>query len=439
MTTTIVKTIGTGGDYATPQAWNNAAPADLTAVDQIWQGQLLNQAFSGSGVQLVISGSVSSATCYKELITAPGASWRDQSGVRTSPFAFNVTAGASITSTSTAGQAAVQVNEANARIGKFQIRNTDLGATSPALEVLNSSTTIQIDSVITESYNTVAASLYRAKASNCLFISRAGNVLVTVDAGCEIHSSTIVRPSDKTVSPYGINANNQSGLIFKNTVVLGATATYVNMGGATATSCATSASSPPTGFTTVPYTTATVTNLVSTTLDMRLPVGSALIDAGTTDATISLDASGVSRPQGTNPDIGAWEYSTPASILSGTVVSDDTLPAGTISSSSSGLTGNVTLDATSPAGVLGLAPGVLTSQPLRNNFGTLLANVTGVIVNVYGASNGAYVTRQTGLTSNSSGVVIMADAALTPGISYAYEVDLSVASLGRRLPVGVAA
>jgi len=172
---------------------------------------------------------------------------------------------------------------------------------------------------------------------------------------------------------------------------------------------------------------------------MRLPVGSALIDAGTTDATISLDASGVSRPQGTNPDIGAWEYSTPASILSGTVVSDDTLPAGTISSSSSGLTGNVTLDATSPAGVLGLAPGVLTSQPLRNNFGTLLANVTGVIVNVYGASNGAYVTRQTGLTSNSSGVVIMADAALTPGISYAYEVDLSVASLGRRLPVGVAA
>jgi hypothetical protein len=441
MTTTIVKTIGTGGDYSTPQAWEDAAPADLTAVDQIWQGQLLNQAFSGTGVQLVIAGSTTSATQYKELTCAAGASWRDNASVRSSAFAFNASAGASITSTSTAGQAAVQLNEANARLTKVQVRNTDLVSNSAAVDVLNSSGGIRLDSVIAQAANAQASALYRSKSFNCLFISLGGqSFIATIDTTGEIHSSTLVRPSDKTVATYGLNSNYATGVLVKNTALLGCTTTASNQGGVTFTTCATSAAIPPTGAVTVALSTANVTNTVSGTLDMRPPSGSALIDAGTTDATITTDATGISRPQGTNPDIGAWEYTAPASGITGNVTADDAVAAGSFVSVSSGLSGNITADNAVAAGVLGQLPGVLTTPPIKNNTGsTLLASVTGIAVNVYSASTGLFVTRQTGLTSNSSGTVTITDASLTPGASYAYEIDLSAAGLGRRLPVGVAA
>jgi len=69
---------------------------------------------------------------------------------------------------------------------------------------------------------------------------------------------------------------------------------------------------------------------------------------------------------------------------------------------------------------------------LKNNTGTVLANETGVIVNVYDQTSGVLVLHKTGQTSNASGIVTVADAVLTPGTTYAYEVVLTSA---RRLPV----
>ena len=46
---------------------------------------------------------------------------------------------------------------------------------------------------------------------------------------------------------------------------------------------------------------------------------------------------------------------------------------------------------------------------------------------------------QTGLTSSGAAVLTITDAALVPGTTYAYEVDLTASSLGRILPTGTAA
>lgn len=75
-------------------------------------------------------------------------------------------------------------------------------------------------------------------------------------------------------------------------------------------------------------------------------------------------------------------------------------------------------------------PGFNT-PPLKNNTGTLLSGQTGVIVNVYNPTTGALVLHKTGLTSDGSGVVSVADAALSAATTYAYEVVLTTA---RRLP-----
>lgn len=77
--------------------------------------------------------------------------------------------------------------------------------------------------------------------------------------------------------------------------------------------------------------------------------------------------------------------------------------------------------------------GIITTPALKNNTGTLLASETSITVNVYHATTGALIVQKTGLTSNASGIVVIADALIVAGTSYAYEPVLSGGR--RRLPV----
>ena len=69
--------------------------------------------------------------------------------------------------------------------------------------------------------------------------------------------------------------------------------------------------------------------------------------------------------------------------------------------------------------------GTITTPVMKNNTGTVLANETGVIVNVYNASTGVLSVQKTGQTSNASGVVTISDALIVPATTYAYEVVLT--------------
>ena len=95
MTTTVVKTIGTGGDYSTLQAWEDAAPANLVSADQVWEGRVLNNLSSGSTI-LTISGSTSDATRFKHLTAAPGVSFRDHANKLTNPLRADNTKGVEV-------------------------------------------------------------------------------------------------------------------------------------------------------------------------------------------------------------------------------------------------------------------------------------------------------------------------------------------------------
>lgn len=126
--------------------------------------------------------------------------------------------------------------------------------------------------------------------------------------------------------------------------------------------------------------------------------------------------------------------------ISGSATLGDITASGTLAPQpDSSLSGSATLGDITASGALGVAPGIITTPVLKNNTGTILASVSGVVANVYHPTTGALVVRKTGLSSDGSGIVTITDAALIPGTSYVYEIDLSAASLGRRLPVGIAA
>lgn len=85
-------------------------------------------------------------------------------------------------------------------------------------------------------------------------------------------------------------------------------------------------------------------------------------------------------------------------------------------------------------GVTGAAG--FATPSLKNNTGTVLANLSGLTINVYNRTTGALVVQLTGMSSSAAGVVSINDAALVGGTSYAYEVVTP--SSGRRLPLATA-
>ena len=126
-------------------------------------------------------------------------------------------------------------------------------------------------------------------------------------------------------------------------------------------------------------------------------------------------------------------------VLSGGVTLDDLGVSGGMSTGASDLSGGATLGDLSASGTLGTPPGVITTPVLKNNAGTILASVSGIVANIYHPTTGVLIVRKTDLSSNGSGIVTITDALLASGTTYAYELDLSATTQGRRLPTGVAA
>jgi hypothetical protein len=76
--------------------------------------------------------------------------------------------------------------------------------------------------------------------------------------------------------------------------------------------------------------------------------------------------------------------------------------------------------------------GRITTPPIKNNTGTVLANISGWTAYVYNATTRALVTTVTGLTTSATGVLTIDHASIVTGTNYRYDVDH--ATYGCRLP-----
>lgn len=123
MATTITKTIGTTGrNYSTLQAWEDAAPANLVTADEIWRGEAYNDSQFTAGV--ILSGSTTDATRYKELTVASGQSFQDSANVRTNALTYNQSNGVGIYITS-GYEYGISIVEDASRASRFQIKSTN--------------------------------------------------------------------------------------------------------------------------------------------------------------------------------------------------------------------------------------------------------------------------------------------------------------------------
>lgn len=318
MTTTVVKTIGSGGDYTSLQAWNDAAPASLVTADQVWQGNCLAgfTPSGGSSTLLAISGSTSDATRYKLLTTASGASFRDNASAETNPLKFDSSMGVGL-SANGYHTPTIAVSEAYARITKLQVENQGSNS-EPAVSITG--TNVRIDGCILEGSaapDVLEISGSNPVVTNTLILSRASSP-TSVIALSGVVGGTFVNDTVVVVSDKAPSSSNLLKLTYSNSIVAKNCAFFggaiPNNGNIAYTTCFNDQASPPTGVTHVAYDTSTGSGFQGTTdsaRDFRIKSTSAMKDTGTTDSTNAAnDIVGTARPAGTAYDVGAWEFAT---------------------------------------------------------------------------------------------------------------------------------
>lgn len=444
MATTVVKTIGTGGDYSTVQAWEDACPADLVAADQIWQGQLKNQEFVASSV-LTVSGQTADSTRYVELTTEAGASFADHANKATNPLRYDASVGAAIRGTGS-WVTTVGINTGYTRLTKLQI----YGAGANSIVVHNNGGTI--DRCIVEQAQAREALFSDGSMNviNSVIIARAAHHGVASAFGGTIYGCTFIGSGGGS---NGIR-NNYGTFTVKNTYVGGFGATTGAGGTKSVSNSYTSESGPPSGWSgTVALSTSTFENVTFTTHDYRLKSGSGLINVGADEASYTTDIIGTARSSGSY-DVGAWEFASsgPTSAITATTansvgsLTSKSSPLSSIAATTASLAAawsstvgvESAIAATTAAAVGALTStgstgnGTFTSEVLRDNTGTIVASKALNHVALYNDTTGALVVRKTGLSTNGSGIFTFTDAAITAGTTY--RVDWEDVDGRRRMP-----
>lgn len=313
MPTTVTSTIGTGGDYTTVQAWEDASPANLVTDDKIWKGLCKNQEFSVAGTALTVSGSTVDSTRYKELTTDTGASFRNNANVQTNALRYNSANGAAIKSTNSYATCIV-VSENYFRISNLQVAATGAPGTSITA---SGRTGVVCDGCIVESNSAAGMTWYGSSAvlSNTLVIQRRGtgssNYVITFGNGGTVVNCTLVGPSDLATKPANaFGGVNYGSATLKNTAVFGCTALEDSSTTFTYSGNATDLASPPSGWTGSLTYSSQFQTVTTASSDFRLKSGANLIDACTADTTLApIDIAGTTRATGASQaDIGAWEF-----------------------------------------------------------------------------------------------------------------------------------
>jgi len=293
----------------------------------IWQGHCQNQEFSNAATVVTIVGSTDSAAAYKDLTTAPGASFRDNVNVQTNALLYNSANGCGF---KTVGflpdrvvvEASDGLSDLNCRISKIQLKNIDTSGGPGSGGCLIIGSVGIFENLIVEGQSVDAGAtkgtlvmLNNAIVRNTLVVQRqaAADHVIGTGAGTaspSFYNVTVVAPDDLLTAPNSIFSGAGSGTITAQNCDLFAGDSTKAIKSGTGTYNFTTCYSDISGTSGVTQTTYAneFENVNDATRDFRLKIGAAGIDTGTTDPTnAQFDIAGTARPNGAAYDVGCWE------------------------------------------------------------------------------------------------------------------------------------
>lgn len=208
-----VHSIGTGGDFATPQLWEDDIPAVLT---EPRTGQLKNQEFVTAAFGLQFSAHTTSAANFILLECEAGASFMDNANVRNNALRYNAANGAGMRVTSTNSVIQLSGSCDHITIQGIQLQNTGAAYNNRVFSqgaAATSSNFLFKDCILDLAGGTTPVASFSAGSStvsvvNCLLIQRntAGHGIDAAQGGTlTLIACTIVAPSNNTSTGTGIN------------------------------------------------------------------------------------------------------------------------------------------------------------------------------------------------------------------------------------------
>jgi len=307
--TIVTSSIGTGGDYSTPQAWEDACPSNLVTDDKVWRGECKNQTFTGG---VTFSGVTTDATRYIELTTEAGASFRDHADAATNPLRLDTTKGATLEITS-GGNSVVAILAANVRISKLQLLKS--GGWDHLMYSSSAGPSWTMENCILE--NKVGGCGYHETSAgnhyirNCIFIQDTSgndfNIYFRNAGDYYLYNCVFVRPSNRTPYNKAIFAD-WANVYCYNTAAFGYLGFAQAWTDGTYNACDYAISFGSNNLGPLTYADQFEnTSSASGTHDFRLKAGADLIDAGTDLSANGVTTDIIGTARGATYDIGAWE------------------------------------------------------------------------------------------------------------------------------------
>lgn len=321
MATIVVSSIGSGRDYSTPQAWDDAAPANLVTADQVWKGEMYAEGGGTNGewtiANLNIGGSTADATRYKWLTAAAGQSFADHANKATNALRYNNANGVGLRTTASYSSALI-LAENNVRVDRLQFDRASSGG--PNFVSNGGGTGHVLDRVILRQNGAAVAVTSMSLVINSLIEIKANASAASMSlTGASFRNCTFIGNGSSTC----FTTSYSSGLILKNCALFGWTNDVSNEAhwdtGASSNNATDLAAIIGSAGQTSLTTANQFVSLTGGSEDYRLKSGNALLGAGVRDQVYTLDTDIIGRARSTaTPSIGAWDEPPPA----GTAYSD---------------------------------------------------------------------------------------------------------------------
>lgn len=210
-----ISVIGTGGDFATPQAWENSLPATVNAGDR-YIGRLKDETFSSSGFVIQFDNVVTN-NGQVILEPMPGAAFYENMTPGTTPLRVDAALGALLTSSGTEGP--IFIGSPGITVRNIQLRNS---ANTRLNGASGTDADCTFERLLCECLGTVTTEGVKAPGNNFKILNSAIKFAISPTAiclnafgltGCEVHGSTIVAEA----TPDGF----ADAFLVKNTIFFG--------------------------------------------------------------------------------------------------------------------------------------------------------------------------------------------------------------------------
>ncbi|MBB4844990.1 hypothetical protein HNP55_003536 [Paucibacter oligotrophus] len=408
MTTTIIKTVGSGGDYADFNAAAAAMPADLVAADQEWILEIGNAAELVLSTPQAIAGKTVDATRKITVRAKAGQGMADNANKLSNPLAYNPANGAAIRTTAGGWGTALDFRSVQL-VQRLQIKAQ---AASPSITLrMDGVVGAQIDRCVLD-----CAMTAQADGEGAIWVNRLTNsVLVIRDAdyskigvvlsGANARADNVTAFCGVLQAAVDLFYARYTAAAVKNCAVFGAgNLTSPLQSGSTSFTYTVTNLAAPSGVGNLGGLVAAnqFTNATLASLDLRVKPSASLVNAGVPDAeTGGIDVVGMSRHAST-PTVGAWEFkaATGASIAgSGGISSAEAFGVPTVTAS-------------------GGTSATIQGDAIKTPSGSVLASTLIPKIAFLRLADMSVALSLSNQTTNAQGFVPVTSAALTAGVVY---------------------